>query len=182
MERVNGKWLMSDFDGHKEDCIRYIANNRKEQALRDAVSAYLVREVGVHYRQGELCVPVLMMVAAEEAGSDCALVYGDFWIYWYNLSGDTLLTVSGGNHSGCMTVCMQENSLAVTSFEQTLDGAANEPSAMRIFGTHYDIYHNMHSNTDVREAVRQEQLREYVQRNNLEVHYYQDYGWQAVEL
>jgi len=23
MERVNGRWLMSDFDGHKDDCIRY---------------------------------------------------------------------------------------------------------------------------------------------------------------
>jgi hypothetical protein len=40
----------------------------------------------------------------------------------------------------------------------------------------------MHSDERVREAVRQEQLREYVKRNNLKVSCYQDYGWPAVEL
>jgi len=172
MERVDGEWLMSDFDGHKADCVRYIAGNRREQALREAVGAYLVREIGVHYRQGGLCVPVLMMVAEEDAGADSTLVYGDFWIFWYNLSGDTLLAVSGGNHAGCMTVCGRGDSLAVLSFEQTLDGAANEPSARRIFGTHYDIYSSMHSNDVVREAVCQEQLCEYVRRHSLTVRYF----------
>ena len=36
MELINGQWLMSDFDGHKTDCIRYIAINRKQQAVRQA--------------------------------------------------------------------------------------------------------------------------------------------------
>ena len=26
MEKVDGQWLMSDFDGHKQDCIRHIEN------------------------------------------------------------------------------------------------------------------------------------------------------------
>ena len=46
MERVNGQWLMSDFDNHKADCIRYIANNRQEQHLRNGISDYLVHEIG----------------------------------------------------------------------------------------------------------------------------------------
>ena len=41
---------------------------------------------------------------------------------------------------------------------------------------------NMHSNERVREAVRREQLFDYVQQNNLPLHYYQDYGWPAVQL
>lgn len=177
MERVNGEWLMSDFDEHKADCIRYIANNRKEQALRDAISDYLVREIGAHYLQGEVCIPTLMMVADEDS-----LVYGDFWIFWYKVSGDTLQTVSGGNHAGCMTIAYQDGQPVVTAFEQTEDGAGNDASAKRIFGSHYDIYHNMHSNADVREAVRQEQLGEYIRRNNIPARYYQDYGWPAVKL
>jgi hypothetical protein len=47
---------------------------------------------------------------------------------------------------------------------------------------HYDIYQNMHSNEEVREAVRKEQLQEYVKSHNLAVRYYQDFGWPAVEL
>lgn len=177
MERVKGKWLMSDFDEHKADCIRYIAINRKEQALRDAISDYLVREIGVHYLQGELCVPTLMMVAETDS-----LVYGDFWIFWYNLSGDTLKTVSGGNHSGVMTIAYHDDQPLVTAFEQTEDGARNTPSAKRIFGSHYDIYCNMHSNANVREAVRQEQLGEFIRLHHIPARYYQDYGWPAVEL
>lgn len=170
MERVGKKWLMSDFDGHKADCINYIANNRREQALRDAISDYLIREIGCQYLQGEICIPTLMMVAEEDS-----IIYGDFWIMWYNLAGDTLKMVSGGNHSGKMTIAESNGTFVVTAFEQTLDGAANEPSAKRIFGTHYDIYHSMHSNESVREAVWQEQLSEYIRRHNLSARYYQDY-------
>lgn len=177
MERVGGEWLMSDFDGHKADCIRYIANNKREQALRDAISDYLVREIGSFYRQGELCVPTLMMVHESDT-----LVFGDYWLFWYNRCGDTLKTVSGGNHSGRMTICYSDGVPQVVAFEQTLDGAQNEPSARRIFGSYYDIYHNMHSNESVREAVRQEQLGDYVRRYAIPVHYYQDFGWPAVEI
>lgn len=182
MEKVKGEWLMSDFDEHKADCIQYIANNRKEQAVRDAISDYLVKEIGVHYLQGERCISTLMMVAEEEVDAVQARVWGDFWIRWYNIAGDTLKTVSGGNHSGCMTLVKEDGGLRVTAFEQTEDGAGNDASARRIFGQHYDIYQNMHSNQDVREAVRKEQLQDYIRRHQLPIRFYQDYGWDAVEL
>lgn len=182
MEKVGRKWLMSDFDDHKQDCIRYIANNRKEQALRDAISDYLVKEIGPQYRHGEICIPTLMIVREEEMSEVRTMVWGDFWINWYNLSGDTLVTVSGGNHSGCMTLRKQKGKIWVTGFEQTVDGAGNDASARRIFGDFYDIYQNMHSNQDVRVAVRQEQLAEYAYRHELDIHYYNDYGWDAVGL
>lgn len=182
MEKVNGQWLMCDFDDHKQDCIRYIENNRREQALRDAISDYLVKEIGVQYRQGEFCIPTLMIVSAQEISADMAWVWGDFWIWWYNQEGDTLMTVSGGNHSGLMTVLQQDGKLKIESFEQTVDGAGNDASARRIFRSHYDVYQNMHSNQDVREAVRREQLGEYVKSHNLAIRYYKDYGWDAVKL
>lgn len=159
MERVNGEWLIADFDEHKADCIRYIAISRKEQALRDAIRAYLVREIGEFYlhEEGDFCFPTLLMEAEEDS-----LVYGDFWIFWYRPVDDTLQIVSGGNHSGCMTIQWNGNQPEVMSFEQTVDGAGNDASARRIFGSHYDIYHNMHSNEAVREAVREEQLQEFL--------------------
>ena len=177
MERVNGKWLLSDFDDHKADCIRYIANNRKEQAVRNAISDYLLHEIAPYYLQGELCVPSLMMVREEDT-----CVWGDFWVFWYNISGDTLKTVSGGSHPGKMTLSYENNQPKVVDFERVEDGSRFMPTAKRIFGDYLDIFMNMHSNESVREAVRREQLGEYVQQNGLNVHYYQDYGWEAVEL
>ena len=181
MEKVDGRWLISDFDGHKQDCIRHIEINRKEQAIRDAMSDYLVKEIGKHYLQGQLCVPTLLIVAEEENAEDTH-VWCDCWVYWYDMAGDTLKTVSGGNHSGCMTIAMKNGKPVATAFEQTTDGAGFEPSAKRIFGTHYDIFQNMNSNLEVREAVRKEQLEEYVKQHQLNIRYYQDHGWPAVEL
>ena len=177
MEKVGGQWLISDFDGHKADCIRHIAINREEQAVRAAISDYLVSEIGEKYQKGELCIPTLQMIHEEDG-----LFMGDFWVLWYNVAGDTLKCVSGGNHSGVITMDKEDGKYKVTGFEQTVDGAGNVASAKRIFGSYYDIYENVHAFEQVREAVRKEQLQEYVKRNNLKVHYYQDYGWPAVEL
>ena len=182
MERVEGQWLMSDFDGHKADCIRHIALNRREQALRGTIIDYLKDQIGSQYQQGELCVPTLMMVHEEEQGDSLMLAWCDCWIYWYNPAGDTLKCISGGNHSGLFTLRRTGGNLTVTSFDQTTDGASFTPSARRIFGPHYDLYSNMHSNADVREAVRREQLRQLVQTQKLPFRYYQDYGWLAVKI
>ena len=192
MEKVDGQWLMSDFDGHKADCIRHIDLNRKEQARRDAISDYLIRKIAPQYLQGELCIPSLMIVSTElpedteapAAKNDTTLarVWLDCWVFWYDVAGDTLKTVSGGNHSGLITLQQTNGKPAVSSFEQTADGAGFTPSAEKIFGPHYDIFQSMHANEDVREAVRQEQLRQYIRRHNLPIRYLQDYGWDAVEL
>ena len=177
MECVNGQWLMSDFDDHKADCIRYIANNRKEQAVRQAISDYLLREIAPYYLQGEICFPALLIAHEEDS-----CVWGDFWVFWYNISGDTLKTVSGGSHPGKMTLTYANTQPQVVDFERVEDGSRFMPTAKRIFGDYLDIFMNMHSNESVREAVRREQLSEYVQHNGLNVHYYQDYGWEAKEL
>ena len=181
MEKVNGLWLLSDFDGHKQDCIRHIAINRQEEALRQAMREYLVSEVGSHYLKGELCIPTLLIVAEEENEGETH-VWCDTWVDWYQISADTLKTVSGGNHSGCMTLKQEGGKYVVTAFEQTEDGSAFQRSAERIFGEHLDVFQGMHSNQDIREAARKEQLGEYVRLHQLPVRYYQDYGWPAVEL
>ncbi|MBO7120621.1 MAG: hypothetical protein J6W03_09935 [Bacteroidaceae bacterium] len=189
MEKVGGKWLISDFDEHKQDCIHYIAIWRQEEALRQTMRDYLVKEIGSGYQQGDISIPVLMIVANEEGDdsdendepSSCKC-YGDFWVFNYNIVGDTLKTVSGGNHSGCMYVEKNGGKLQVTRFEQTEDGAGNVASARRIFGEHYDVFQYMHGSDDLREAVRREQLQQYIQQHQLDVKYYQDFGWDAVPL
>jgi hypothetical protein len=190
MERIDGQWLMADFDGHKADCIRHIAINRDEQAMRDAICDYLVNEIGEHYLHDagkmpavqDICIPTLTIVASERADSNYVPVLCDCWVLWYTPSGDTLKCVSGGNHSGLMSLKVTDGKYTVTSFEQTVDGAGWEPSARRIFGSYYDVFQNMHSNHDLQEAVRREQLRYYLKRHNLPYRYYQDYGWPAVEI
>lgn len=174
MECVRGKWLMADFDEHKADCIRHIAIYRRDQAMREAMGDYLIREIGSQYMQGEFCVPTIIEVAQEANRFYC-----DCQVDWYKLIGDTLKGISGGNHSGCMTLVEHEGAWQVTAFEQTIDGARYEASAKHIFGKHYDIYCNIHSNHSIGETCRLMQLRKYVRSHRLNAYYYQDYGWPA---
>lgn len=182
MEKVDGRWLISDFDEHKADCIRHIAINRWEQKLRAGITSFLIEEFGTKYTQGDLCIPVLMIVAEEDCETEIAWVWGDFWVFNYKIAGDTLKTISGGNHPCRLQIGELSDSLYVMGYDPVEDGAGNDKSAREIFGKHYDVYQNMHSNEQVREAVRKEQLREYVKQNNLKVSCYQDYGWPTVEL
>lgn len=182
VERIDGKWLMSDFDKHKEDCMRHLAIRRHEDAQRNAISEYLINKIGADYRKGEVCIPTIMIVAEEPQSPTITHIYGDFWIFWYNLSDDTLKTISGGNHSGCMTLTSTNGQMTVTDFEQTADGSLFMPSAKRIFGNYYEIYQNMQSSPHIREAIRREQLRQYIHHHNLNAHFYQDYEQVAVKI
>ena len=182
MEKVDGRWLLSDYDGTLQSALDRIANYRKEAEVRNAISDYLVNEVGKNYKKGEICIPVIMFVAAEEEDSNRARFFGDFWVYWYDKDGDTLKNVSGGNHSGCMTLAKQGGKLVVTGFEQTVDGAGNDASARRIFGSHSDVFQNIHSHQEVHDAARRDAVRNYCRRNGIDAKYYQDYGWPAVAI
>ena len=123
-----------------------------------------------------------MIVAEDEEEPGSVSVWGDFWVFWYNIAGDTLKTVSGGDHPGLITISYENNQPQVVAFDRVEDGSQFTPSAKRIFSGRYDIFINMHSNECVCEAVRREQLSEYVLQNDLNVHYYQDFGWEAKEL
>ena len=109
-------------------------------------------------------------------------MWGDFWVFNYKIAGDTLKTVSGGNHPCRLQISELDGSPYVMGYDLVEDGATNDKSAREIFGKHYDVYQNMHSNQDVREAVRREQLGEYVKSHNLKINYYKHYGWDAVKL
>lgn len=184
MERVDGQWLMSDFDSHKADCRRHLAIYREEQALRRAMGHYLVDEIGRHYRQGDFCVPTIIIVSSgcDVNDTNTMRVWGDFWVDWYRQVGDTLKCVAGGNHSGCITLVQKDGIFQVTDFEQTLDGAGYDASARRIFDDIYSIYMNIHGNQELRDGCRCLQLLNYIDRHGISATYYQDYGWPAVRI
>jgi hypothetical protein len=97
--------------------------------------------------------------------------------------GDTLKTVSGGDHPGKM--CLKKNEkgeFEVISFEQVEDGSNNLQSAKRIFGEMYEAFHSINSDQETREQVRAIFIAKYVKDNKLPVKFYQDFGWPAREI
>lgn len=142
-----------------------------------AVDRYLTQEIAPNYAPGEICIPVINVVDVNEQNPDSILVWGDFWVFNYNLAGDTLKTVSGGDHPGLMCVKQTETGFEVIGFDRVVDGAGNIASAKRIFGDKYGAFFAANSDENKREQVRAIAIAKYVKDNALTATLYQDYGW-----
>ncbi len=158
------------------------SEQEKETNYFPAIERYLVKEIGSKYLEGEYCVPFQTVIAVDERNSDDILVWGDFWVFNYNLDGDTLKTVSGGSHPGLMHIKQTDTGFEVTSFDQVEDGSKYLPSAKKIFGDKYNNFHAVNSDDQRRERHRSEVLANYVQEHNIPATKYQDYGWPVKKL
>jgi hypothetical protein len=159
-----------------------------EQVVSDAdlcnaaVNDYLVNVIGKNYAEAEHCIPCPMIISTNDANKDDILMWGDFWVFNYDVAGDTLKTVSGGNHPGLMHLKKTDKGFEVTGFDAVEDGAGNMESAKRIFGDNFDAFWELNSNQEKREDVRLHFIADYVKKHNLPVKMVQDYGWPAVAL
>ena len=160
----------------------FIAMIEKKPEFFAALSSYLADSIGSHYAPGEVCIPCPTVVASTPQDNESMRVLGDFWVFNYNVVGDTLKTVSGGSHPGAMILKKTDNGYVVTSFEQVEDGSNNLSSAKRIFGDMYMAFHGINSDEETREQARALFIAKYVKDNKLPVKFYQDYGWPARKI
>ncbi|MBO7611205.1 MAG: hypothetical protein J6T23_03235 [Elusimicrobia bacterium] len=164
------------------ESVSSIQEEEKETNYFPAIERYLITECGSKYLVGQYCVPFQTVIGVDERNPDDILVWGDFWVFNYNLVGDTLETVSGGSHPGLMHIKQTDTGYEVTAFDQVEDGSGNLPSAKKIFGEKYNAFHAVNSNAERREKHRAEVLATYVKKNNIPVTKYKDYGWPAKYL
>lgn len=154
----------------------------EETTYLTAVDDYLVNEIGNNYAQSDVCIPYAYVVSVNETNPEDILVWGDFWVFNYELSGDTLKTTSGGSHPGLMHVKKTENGFEVTGFDAVEDGAGNMESAKRIFGEQFDAFWALNSDGDKREEKRLQVTADYVKKHDMSATMLQDFGWPAVSL
>ena len=160
----------------------FMAQIEKNAEFYAALNGYLAEKIGSQYAPGELCIPCPTVVASVPQDDGTLRVLGDFWVFNYNVAGDTLKTVSGGSHPGAMIVKKTDKGYEVISFEQVEDGSNNLASAKRIFGDMYEAFHSINSDEETREQVRSLFIAKYVKDNKLPVKFYQDFGWPAREI
>ena len=165
-----------------DDVSAVSENVQKETNCFPAIERYLVNEFGKQYLKGEYCIPFQTVIAVDERNSEDILVWGDFWVFNYNLVGDTLETVSGGSHPGLMHIKQTDKGFEVTAFDQVEDGSNNLPSAKRIFGDKYENFRAVNSDDKKREKNRAEILANYVKKHNIAATKYKDYGWPEKQI
>ena len=111
-------------DGNKADAGKQAEETElspaevEEAARLKAINRFLVDSIGKHYESGEVCIPCVHIVGTEEQDSDAMMVWGDFWVFNYNVEADTLMMVSGGDHPGLMRLNKFDNGYMVTGWQE----------------------------------------------------------------
>lgn len=154
----------------------------EQESLLSAIDGYITEGLGSQYTQGDYCIPCPLILDMDESNPDDIKVWGDFRVYNYEQSGDTLKTVSGGSHPGLLHLKKADGKFEVIDFNAVADGADNVTSAERIFGDKFDAFQKMVSDEADREEVRGRTISEYVTKHELDVSLYQDFGWDPVEI
>lgn len=153
-----------------------------DDPVEAAVYKYMVEEVGKHFDKADVSIPTVQIVHVDYTNPDDVLVYGDFWIDNYDIDGDTLECVSGGNFPGVMHLGKNGEGYVVSAFDQVADGSNFDSSARELFGDNYDAFMKVYSDSEAREELRTITVSDYVNLNGLNVTQYKDYGWDPVKL
>lgn len=148
-----------------------------------AIDNYLTDSIGKRYGSGEVCIPVGIVIAEEASDTTDIRVWGSWEVYNYNVSGDTLVCVSGGHHPGLMHVAKSaDGTYRVTAFDAVGDGSSYEPTARKIFGDKYKQFAAIYADNVQRDEVRRVTTADYVKQHNLSVTMIKDYGWDPIAL
>lgn len=147
-----------------------------------AAYIYMAEEVGKSFKAADANIPIVQIVHVDYTNPEEVLVYGDFWVFNYNINGDTLECVSGGDFPGVMHMTKDGDGYIVSSFDEVADGTDFASSAQELFGEHFPDFMKVYSDDESRNELRTITVTDYVNLNNLDVTQYQDFGWDPVQL
>ena len=160
-------------------CPRTPVTDRYSQAI----DRYFTSEIAPQYAPAEYCIIYHDYAAVDDSNPADILVLGDFWVENYDIVGDTLMFVSGGNHAGKVHIKKDsEGNYFAPGMDAVGDGSEFLPTAKAIFGDRFEDFQKAHSDDALREKIRKGAISGYVYRNKLGVKYYKDYGWPAVRI
>ena len=148
-----------------------------------AIDRYFTSEVAPQYAPAAHSITYHDYAVVDDSNPEDIQVLGDFWVENYDIVGDTLMFVSGGNHAGKMHVKKDSSgNYFAPGLDAVGDGSNYLPTARAIFGDRFDEFQKAHSDQDLREQIRKNAISGYVFKNHLGVKYYKDYGWPAVRI
>ena len=143
---------------------------------------YLIDEYADYYPAADVSIPCPVIVYEDDSDRSDIKIYGNFWIFNYDLNGEILECKSGGSYPGCIHVKSTEAGYEIISMDVVADGSEFTESAKEIFGEHYDAFMKKGEDEKYREELRAQIIANYVFDKGLNISSYQDYGWDPVSL
>ncbi len=157
----------------------YTGDNKAIEAIYNYMRPEYMKMFG---DESQIYIPAYIIYQEIDAGDEY-LVFGNFNIHGYKLTGNILESVSGAEMPGCAHLKRTDSGFELINIEFVGDGE-NYDLDIREFTKDYpevyDMYFDYQPERD--KEIREEYIRMYVTDNNLGVEYYKDYGWDPIKL
>jgi hypothetical protein len=134
--------------------------------------------------QGAVEIPTPRIVKIDDSDKKDIKVYGDFWIYGYQMYGTIFNTKNGGSNPGCYHLKDEDGKITVISKEFAEDGSNNWTSLVKICGGDEELAKKVlnHPAVEDEEKLRLDYAKMYAKANNLRLSGIKDYGWPVILL
>ena len=132
----------------------------------------------------EKCVeiPTPYIVKVDDTNKDDIKVYGDFYIFGYNLDGTVFVNKNGGSFPGCYHLKDDNGVISVVSKEIAEDGSKFMSSLTKICGNDEELAKQVTAagSGDDKDDKRVEYVRMYGLNNGINITAIKDYGWPII--
>ncbi|MCR4751301.1 MAG: hypothetical protein K5852_03310 [Eubacterium sp.] len=153
-----------------------------EDPYFDAILDYIRKTDGESFDQSQVMIPAFILLEEDATDPEDIKVWGNFWIFNYDLEGTTLMMQSGGEAPGLIHLKKTEYGYEVTSMDRVGDGSNYDPDMERIFGVKKELLDAIRSAKDDLDTVRADYIRMYSEESGIEITAFQDYGWDPVPI
>ena len=153
-----------------------------EDPYFDAILDYIRKTDGENYDASQVMIPAFIILEEDAADPEDIKVWGNFWIFNYDLEGTTLMMQSGGEAPGLIHLKKTEDGFEVTSMDRVGDGSNYDPDMERIFGVKKELLEAIRTADEDLDKVRAEYIGMYSEESGIEITAFQDYGWDPVPI
>lgn len=157
----------------------YTGDNKAVEAIYNYMRPEYMKMFG---DESQIYIPAYIIYQEVDA-DDEYIVFGNFYVHGYKLTGNILESESGASMPGCAHLKQNGDGFEVVSIEFAGDGEEYDLDIKEFTKDYpevYDMYFDYQPERD--EEIREEYIRMYVEDNNLNVEYYKDYGWDPIKL
>ena len=164
------------FDVSKE--FVYTGSDMYLKAITDEMVSVSKEHFG---DQGTVEIPTPYIVNIDDSDKSDIKVYGDFYIYGYDMNGTIFNCKNSGSFPGCYHLQDKDGKVSFISKEIAEDGSNNYSSLLKICGNDAELVKDIFAAVDNdKEETRIKYIKMYADGNNLRVYGIKDYGWPII--
>ena len=153
-----------------------------DDAYLKAITDEMVSAGKEHFgNQGAVEIPTPYIIKIDDSNKSDIKVYGNFYIYGYNMDGTIFNCKNGGSFPGCYHLKEKDGKVSFVSKEIAEDGSNNYSSLLKICGNDEELVKKIFAAVDNdKEKTRVEFVKMYANANKLRVYGIKDYGWPVI--